>query len=143
MFNCQKTLAHQLLVKLQDQPLASQLVLSAPLDEFSNIDSIYELYKPTIRSAVQLLKTDSENLSPPENPQVNRSLLPFLRDALKWLTGTANMRNMQEIKQHVNQLIQAQNKQQEILVHVISILNITRYAAQVNRQKLNETIDAL
>ena len=36
MFNCQKTLAHQLQGKL----LASHLVLNALLDEFSNIDSI-------------------------------------------------------------------------------------------------------
>ena len=62
---------------------------------------------------------------------------------LKWLTGTAITRDAQEIKQHVNQLMQAQTKQQETLVHVISILNITRYAAQVNRWKLNEIIDAL
>ena len=31
------------------------------LDEFANIDNIYESYKPTIKSAVQLLKTDLEN----------------------------------------------------------------------------------
>ena len=49
---------------------------------------------------------------------------------------------MQEIKQCVNQLIQEQTKQQDTLVHVISILNVTRYAAQVNRQKLNEIMDA-
>ena len=41
-----------------------------------------------------------------------------------------------------NQLIEAQIKQQKTLVHVISILNVTRYAAQVNRQKLNEIINA-
>ena len=68
MFNWQKTLAHQLLVKLQDQPLASQLVVNDLLDEFANIDNIYESYKPTIKSAVLLLKTDSEN------PQLKRSL---------------------------------------------------------------------
>ena len=51
------------------------------------------------------------------------------------------MRDTKEIKQHVNQL--EQTKQQETLVHVISILNITRYAAQVNRWKLNEIIDDL
>ena len=62
MFNRQKTLAHQLLVTLQDQLLASQLVVNALLDEFANIDNIYESYKPTIKSAVQLLKTNSENL---------------------------------------------------------------------------------
>ena len=43
----------------------------------------------------------------------------------------------------LNQLIQEETKQQETLVHVIYILHITRYAAQVNRQKLNEIIDAL
>ena len=36
-----------------------------------------------------------------------------------------------------------QTKQQETLVHIISILNITGYTAQVNRQRLNEVIDAL
>ena len=45
--------------------------------------------------------------------------------------------------QHVNQLIQAQSKQQETLVHVISIMNVTKYAAQVKRQKFNEIMDAL
>ena len=57
--------------------------------------------------------------------------------------GTATMRDRQEIKQHVNQFMQAQSKQHETLVHVISILNVTRYAAQGKRQKLNEIIDAL
>ena len=64
-------------------------------------------------------------------------------DVLKWLTGTATTKDTWEIKQCVNQLIQEQTKQQETLVHVISILNVTRYAVQVNRQKLNEMIDAL
>ena len=53
MFNEQQNLAHQLLVKLQDQLQASQLVLSVPLDEFANIDNIHESYKCTIKSAVQ------------------------------------------------------------------------------------------
>ena len=53
------------------------------------------------------------------------------------------MRDTCKIKQHVNQLIQGQTKQKEPLVHVISIPNITRYAAEVNGQKLNEIIDTL
>ena len=36
-----------------------------------------------------------------------------------------------------------QTQQQETLVHVISILNITRYVSQVSRQKINEVMDAL
>ena len=91
---------------------------------------------------MKLLKTESENMSPPESCDLKRSLLPFLGDTLKLLIGTTTTRDTWEIKQHANQLIQAQTKQEEILVHVISILNITRYAAQVNRQKLNEIIDA-
>ena len=82
-------------------------------------------------------------MSPPENPQSKWSLLPFLGNALKWLIDTATTKDTWEIKQHVMQLIQEQTKQQETLVHVSSILNIIRYAAQVNRQKLNEIIDAL
>ena len=137
MFNRQKTLAHQMLMKLQDQQLASQLVVNIFLDKFANTDNICESYKPTIKSEVWLLKTNSENT------QCKRSLLPFLGHALKWLTDTATTRDTQEIKQHVNQLIQAQSKQQETLVHVISILKVTRYAAHINRQKLNKVMNAL
>ena len=137
MFNQWKTIAHLLLVKLHDQMLASQLVVNARMDEFANIDNIYGSYRPTIKSAVQLLNADYEN------QQSKRSLLPFLGDVLKWLTGTATTRDTWEIKQHVNQLIQAQSKQQETLVHIISILNVTRYVAQVNRQKVNEIMDTL
>ena len=53
------------------------------------------------------------------------------------------MKDTQEVKQCVNQLIQEQAKQQETLVHVISTLNVTRYTIQVNRLKLNEMTDAL
>ena len=39
--------------------------------------------------------------------------------------------------------MQEQTKQQETLVHIISILNITWYATQVNMQKLNGVMYAL
>ena len=90
------------------------------MNEYDNIDNIWESYRPTIKSVVWLMKADSEN------QRSKRSLLLFLGDRLKWLTGTATARDTWEIKQHVNQLIPAQNKQQETLVHVISILNVTR-----------------
>ena len=57
-----------------------------------------------MKSAVQLLRTDLET------PQSKTSLLPFLGDALKWLTGRDTMRDTWEIKQHVNELIQVQTK---------------------------------
>ena len=102
MFNHQKTLARQLLVKLQGQALTSHFVLNTLLDEFSNMDSIYGSYKPTIPSAVQLLKLSQKTCHHLETHD------PFtlLRDTLKWLTGTATMRDTWEIKQCINQLIQ-------------------------------------
>ena len=41
---------------------------------------------------------------------------------------TATTKDVNSIKEHVNQLIEAQSTQQETLVHIVSILNITRYA---------------
>ena len=40
-------------------------------------------------------------------------------------------------------IIVTQSSQQETLVHVISILNITRYAAQVNQHSINILMDAV
>ena len=82
--------------------------------------------------------TNLDKLSTADSPWPKRSLLPFSGDALEWLTGTATMKDMTEIKQQRNLLIQEQAKQQETLVHVLSILNITWYITQVNMQKLNE-----
>ena len=70
------------------------------------------------------------------------SLLPFLGNALSWLTGTATTKDIYSIKTRINQLITTQASQQESLVHIISILNVTRYATQVNRCSINALIDA-
>ena len=69
--------------------------------------------------------------------------MPFLGDALSWLTGTATTRDVNTIKKRVHQIITAQNVQQDSLVHVISILNVTRYAAQVDRQHINNVMDTV
>ena len=74
---------------------------------------------------------------------VNRSLLPFLGDALTWLTGTAMTKDLKDIKKSANQLFETQTQQQETLVHVISILNVIRYAMQVNRQHINAVIEVV
>ena len=76
------------------------------------------------------------------NKHIKRSLLPFLGNALSWLTGTANTKDVTGIKKRVNQFITVQATQQETLVHIVSILNITRYATQINRQHINIVIDA-
>ena len=72
-----------------------------------------------------------------------RSLLPFLGDALSWHTGTATTKDIHSIKTQINQLIATQTSQHNTLVHIVSILNITRYAAQVNRHSINTIMDAV
>ena len=71
------------------------------------------------------------------------SLLPFFGDALSWLTGTAMTKDVSSIKKRVNQMIATQHTQQETLVHVISILNVTKYATLVNRQHINIVMNAV
>ena len=66
-----------------------------------------------------------------------------LGDALSWLTGTVISKDIRSFKTRVNQLIVTQHQQQETLVHIISILNVTRYATQVNRQHINMVMKAV
>ena len=100
-------------------------------------------YKPLILAATQPLKKefsfDGVSVS---TKHTWRSSLPFLGDALSWLTGMAMAKDTNSIMQKVNQLIGTQHSQQETLVHVISILNITRCATQVNRQHINIMMNA-
>ena len=67
--------------------------------------------------------------------------MPFLDDALRWLTGTTTMKDVDSIKEHVNQLIETQSTRQESLVHIVSIVNVTRYTMQVNRHGINVLMD--
>ena len=69
--------------------------------------------------------------------------MPFLGDALSWVTGTATTKDVNSIKKRVNQLIAAQSTQQEAIVHIVSILNITRYTAQVSRHHINIIMDTV
>ena len=89
-------------------------------------------------SAIKLLQSNQ----PHTHIHCRRSLLPFLGDALSWLTGTATTKDIHSIKTRINQLITTQSSQQETLVHIISILNVTRYASQVNTNSINALMDA-
>ena len=51
--------------------------------------------------------------------------------------GTATTKDITSITNRVNQLITTQTMQQETTVYIVCILNISRYAAQVNRQCIN------
>ena len=105
---------------------------------------MYNSCKPTIISAVNFLNTDpSFDEHTHNNTHCKRSLLPFLGNALRWLKGTATTKDVNSIKACVNQLTETQSPQQETLVHIISILNVTRYAAQVNRHSINILMDKM
>ena len=128
----------QLLESLLQKLLTPTHLFSTLAAELTNLDGIYTSYKPLILAATQHLKKEpSFNGVLVFNKCMRRSLLPFLGDALSWLTGTAMTKDVSSIQKKVNQLIATQHNQQETLVHVISILSITRYATQVNRQHIN------
>ena len=138
MFLKQKDRTHQLLNSIQQKPLVPIHLISTLQEELTNLDSIYTSYRPLILAATQLLKKEpSFDRVSASNRHMRRSILSFLGDTLSWFTGTTMTKDVSSIKKTVNQLIATQHNQQETLVHVISILNVTRCATQVNRQHIN------
>ena len=141
-FNRQMDRTYQLLQFLCQEPSAPTQLLATLQVELTNINDIYISYKPIIIPAINLFNMDPsfDGLSNYSN-QARRSLLPFLGDAPSWLTGTATKKEVNNIKKRVNQLIEAHSTQQETLVHIISILNVMQYAAQVSRHSINVLMD--
>ena len=139
LFNGQLTSTQQFLRSLDQHPSAPTQLLTTLQLELSNIQDIYQSSKTTITSAVNLLNSNQLQTS----TQCKRSLLPFLGTALSWLTGTTTTKDICSIKTRINQLIATQSLQCNTLVHIVSILNVTRYATQVNRHSINNLIDAV
>ena len=139
LFNRQLTRTQQYLRSLDQHPSTPTQLLSTLQLELSNIHDIYSSGEShPITSAIKLLQLNQ--------PQTHihcrrRSLLPFLGDALSWLTGTATPKDIHSIKTWINQLIATQTSQCNTLVHIVSILNITRYAIQVSRHSINTLTD--
>ena len=143
MFTRQMDRTQQLLTFLLQKPLASTHLFSTVDAELDSLYSIHTSYKSLTLAATQLLKKEpSFDRVLVSNKRMRRSLLPFLGHALSWLTGTATTKDVSSIKMRINQLIATQHNQQETLVHIISILNITRYATLVNRQHINIVMSA-
>ena len=128
LFTRQLTKTQQFLRSLDQHPSAPAQLLATLQLELSNIQDIYKSSETTIASAIQLLSSNQLQTQ----AQCRRSLLPFLGDTLSWLRGTATTRDIHSIKTCINQLIAMQTSQCNTLVHIVSILNITRYATQVN-----------
>ena len=142
LFTKQMVRTHQLLPSLKCKSAAPTQLLTGLEANLSNLNSIYTSYQPIIQAATQpLWKEPSFNRIPVCTKHIKRSLLPFLGDALSWLTGTATTKDTVAIKTSINQLISTQQNQQEILVHITSILNVTRYATQVNSHHINILMD--
>ena len=137
LFNRQLTRT-QFLRSLDQHPSAPTQLLSALQLELSNIQDIYNSGE-TITSPIQLLQSNQ----PQTHIHCRRSLLPFLGDAHSWLTGTATTKDIHSIKTRINQLISTQTSQHNTLVHIVSILNITRYATQINRHSINTLMDTV
>ena len=96
VFNKQLARTRQLLCSLDQQPSVQTQLLSTLQVELANTEDIYNSGKTTIISAIKLLQTNPSFDGQPQ-PHIccRRSLLPFLGDALSWLTGTATTRHKQ------------------------------------------------
>ena len=136
LFKRQLTRTQQFLRSLEQHPSASTQLLTTLQLELSNIQDIYKSRETTITSAINLLNSNQ----PQPITQHKRSLLPSLGTTLSWLTGTATTKDIHSIKSRINQLIATQSSQCNTLVHIVLILNVTRYAAQVNRHSINNFI---
>ena len=109
----------QIIQSLGQWPSAPSQLLSALQVELNNISDIYTSYRPIFIPAINLLDTDpSFNGNSNYNKCVRRSLLPFIGNALSWLTGTAMNKDISSIKTRVNQLIETQSMQEEAIVHI-------------------------
>ena len=75
-------------------------MISALQTELTNLDSIYTSYKPLILTVTQLLRREPtfDGVSP-FNRHTKTSLLPFLADALSWLTGTATTKDVNQYQE--------------------------------------------
>ena len=139
MFNRQKNIIRETVSKLQNHPDDETEPLQPLQVELDNLHNLFMAYKPVFSSTRSILQTQpSFDRKPiPPSGQKKRSLLPFLSSALKWLTGTATTKDIKHIKKRISSLIKTPENQWKTMVHIVSILNLTRYETQVNRQRIN------
>ena len=139
MFNRQKNIIREMISKLRSHPDDAIKPLQPLQVELDNLHSLFMAYKPVFSSAMSTLQTQpsfDRKPIPPSGRKI-QSLLPFLGSALKWLTGTATTKDIKHIKKRISSLIETQKNQWKTMVHIVSILSLTRYETQVNRQRIN------
>ena len=139
MFNRQKNIVHETISNRRNHP-DDTIELLQPLQvKLDNLHRLFMAYKPVFSSAMNILQIQPSFDRKPIPPLGRKkwSLLPFLGSALKWLTGTATTKDNKHIKKQISSLIETQENQWKTMVHMVSILNLTCYEAQVNRQRIN------
>ena len=136
MFNRQKNILCETISKFRNHPDDAIEPLQPLQVKLDNLHSLFMAYKPGFSSAMSILQMQPSFDGKPIPPlgRKKRSLLPFLGSALKWLTGTATTKDIKHIKKRISSLIETQEIQWKTMVHIVSILNLTRYETQVNRQ---------
>ena len=138
MFNRQKNIFRETISKLRNHPDDAIEPLQPLQIKLDNLHNLFMAYKPVFSSARSILQTQPSFDGKPIPPsrRKKQSLLLFLGSALKWLTGTATTKDIKHIKKRISSLIETQENQWKMIVHV-SILNLTCYETQVNRQWIN------
>ena len=139
MFNRQKNIICEMISNLRNHPDDAIEPLQPLQVKLGNLHSLFMAYKSVFSSAMSILQTQPSFDGKPIPPlgRKKQSLLPFLSSALKWLTGTATTKDIKHIKKRISSLIETQENQWKTMVHIVSILNLTRYETQVNRQRIN------
>ena len=139
MFNRQKNIVRETISKLRNHTDDATELLQPLQVKLDNLHSLFMAYKPVFSSTMSILQTQPSLDRKPIPPSGRKkwSLLLFLGSALKWLTGTATTKDIKHIKKRISSLIETQENQWKTMVHIVSILNLTRYETQVNRQRIN------
>ena len=137
MFNRQKNIICETISKLRNHPDDEIKPLQPLQVELDNLHNLFMAYKPIFSSARSILQTQPSFDGKPLllSGWKKRSLLPFLSSALKWLTGTATTKDIKHIKKWISSLIETQENQRKTMVHIVSILNLTRYETQQTTDK--------
>ena len=99
-------------------------------------DSLDQIYTNFV-NLVKIMKGQTLN-----HKISKRSILP-LGGILSFLLGTADKRDLDEVKRNVKILYDNQIKQGEVLDDIISITNISRALITENRHVINSMIDSL
>ena len=103
----------------------------------NDILHLYSLHRGNNKHFLDLLIV----LDPIGSQRSKRALLP-IGGFLKSLFGTASNKDLQKIKQAVQDLARRQNDQGHLLSDALSLINITRVDVEANRHAINDLVNA-